>query len=420
MAASAKIEGGARRLSIYIGESDRWRGRALYTALLETLKTEGVAGATVLRGVAGFGAHSRIHTAAILRLSEDLPLLIEVIDLPEKIERAVQVISPMIREGLITVEDLQVIKYTQRYLNPLPADRPISEVMTREVRTLHPDTPIAQAWAEMLQHSIKALPVISTDEQVVGMLTDEDLLTRAGLQQRLAVAQRLETGLLKDELESLGQSRLKVADVMSKPAITVRLSDSLGTAAARMAEHGCKRLPVVDETGQLAGVVSRVDILRQVIENLPARPSTHKLPGAARLVGDVMHSRIPIIHQNTDLPGMIAGMVEHNTRRLIVVDADGLPVGLISDADLVSRVTPPERIGVLRALSRRVPPPPSEVTAADLMSPGVLTASPDMEVVEAVRWMLSEKRKWMVVVDERGLPVGLVDRQILFQAVSGR
>src|SRR3990172_1165396 len=106
------IDRNAHRLIIYIGESDRWRGKPLYAAILETLKSEGIAGATVVRGVAGYGAHSRIHTAAILRLSEDLPLRIEVIDSPDKITHAMEVISPMVREGLIALDEVQVVRYT--------------------------------------------------------------------------------------------------------------------------------------------------------------------------------------------------------------------------------------------------------------------------------------------------------------------
>ena len=113
----------AKRLRIYIGDSDQWRGKPLYAALLEQLKKEGMAGATVVRGVASFGAHSRIHTASILSLSTDLPLVIEVINSPEKIQQAVESISPMVREGLITLEDIEVISYTHRFLRPLPADK---------------------------------------------------------------------------------------------------------------------------------------------------------------------------------------------------------------------------------------------------------------------------------------------------------
>jgi uncharacterized protein len=105
-------------LTIYIGESDKWRGKALHVALLETLRTQGMAGATVTRGLAGFGAHSVIRTANILVLSMDLPLIVQVIDTPEKIESVLKVIAPMVGEGLITLDDVEVVKYTHRYLNP--------------------------------------------------------------------------------------------------------------------------------------------------------------------------------------------------------------------------------------------------------------------------------------------------------------
>jgi uncharacterized protein len=104
----------AQLLSIYIGESDRWHGAELFIAILELLKVEKLAGATVLRGVAGFGAHSHIHTAAILRLSEDLPICIQVVDTPEKIAHAIQLVSPMVIEGLITVQDVTVLHYAHR------------------------------------------------------------------------------------------------------------------------------------------------------------------------------------------------------------------------------------------------------------------------------------------------------------------
>lgn len=113
-----KLMSAAQILSIYIGESDKWRGAPLYAAILETLKKEGIAGATVIRGVAGFGAHSRIHTAAVLRLSEDLPLLIQVVDSPEHIQRAIDLTLDMVREGLVTIQPVEVIRYTHRDKTP--------------------------------------------------------------------------------------------------------------------------------------------------------------------------------------------------------------------------------------------------------------------------------------------------------------
>ncbi|MBI3738358.1 MAG: DUF190 domain-containing protein [Chloroflexi bacterium] len=412
----ARLSEDAQLLSIYIGESDKWRGRPLYSAILELLKKEGIAGATVVRGVAGFGAHSHIHTASILRLSEDLPLCIQVVDKPDRITHAIDLIAPMVSEGLVTVEDIHVVKYTHRYLNPLPADKHVEEVMTRDVVTLSADLPVVDAWQKMLDTLIKALPVVNNDNEVVGMLTDEDLLERANVAHRLAVAERMDEHLVKEEIEKLRQTKLTVEAVMSKPAITVKARDSISLAALRMAQHAIKRLPVVDENNRLVGVLSRVDILR-LVTGKDAKKLTAPL-GAARSVRDVMSLNVPAVKQEDDLVTIVDTLLEGGYHRLVVVDADGKAVGLISDADVVSRIQPAERRGVLAALSGQGKAPASETTAAELMSPGVLTAKPETPLVEAARMMLSSSRKWLVVVDANGHPLGLVDRHILLRAMT--
>jgi PII-like signaling protein len=98
-------------LRIYIGESDRWHGTPLYEAIVLKARELGLAGATVLRGPMGFGANSRVHTAKILRLSEDLPLVIEIVDSKEKLDELLPHIDEMVQEGLVTLEPVQVIKY---------------------------------------------------------------------------------------------------------------------------------------------------------------------------------------------------------------------------------------------------------------------------------------------------------------------
>jgi PII-like signaling protein len=105
------IEGEQQLVRIFIGESDRWHHRPLHMVLLERLRAEGFAGATVTRAVAGFGARSVIHTAQILRLSEDLPVIVEVVDTAEQVERLKPILDEMVREGLVTIEPVHVLKY---------------------------------------------------------------------------------------------------------------------------------------------------------------------------------------------------------------------------------------------------------------------------------------------------------------------
>lgn len=109
-----KITSKAKRLRIYIGEMDRWQGRSLYQAIVEKAKELDIAGATVYRGLMGYGAHSRIHTAQIMDLSSDLPMLIEIVDSEEYIGKLLPLLDEMMQEGLVTMDDVEVIKYGKK------------------------------------------------------------------------------------------------------------------------------------------------------------------------------------------------------------------------------------------------------------------------------------------------------------------
>jgi PII-like signaling protein len=107
-----KIEGEAKRVTVYIGSADTWGGRNLAVAIVEKCREMGMAGASVSRGVMGFGKHSVIHKAHFLGLSDDLPEKVEVVDRPEEIERLLPVIDEMVGGGLIVVEDVHVVRYS--------------------------------------------------------------------------------------------------------------------------------------------------------------------------------------------------------------------------------------------------------------------------------------------------------------------
>ncbi len=106
-----KIEGAGKLIRIYVGNSDQWHGQPLYNAIVQRAKQEGLAGATVTQGVEGFGANSRVHRASILDISTDLPIKIEIIDIAERIERFLPLLDEMVTEGLITVQDCEIVKY---------------------------------------------------------------------------------------------------------------------------------------------------------------------------------------------------------------------------------------------------------------------------------------------------------------------
>ena len=106
-----KFEGEGKLLRLFIGEHDRWDGKPLYEAIVLRARAEGMAGATVLRGIEGFGAASRVHTSRLLELSSDLPIVVELVDTEDKIERILPVFDEMVGDGMMTLETVHIVTY---------------------------------------------------------------------------------------------------------------------------------------------------------------------------------------------------------------------------------------------------------------------------------------------------------------------
>ena len=106
-----KIPENGKLLRIFIGESDRWHHQPLYEAIVLKARELGLAGATVLRGPMGFGAKSHLHTSKILRLSMDLPIIIEIVDSEENVHKMIPLLDEMVQDGMVTLEDVRVLKY---------------------------------------------------------------------------------------------------------------------------------------------------------------------------------------------------------------------------------------------------------------------------------------------------------------------
>lgn len=411
-----RMTGPGKKLTIYIGESDRSGSRALYQAILEKLKKEGLAGATMTRGMAGFGAHSRIHTAALLQLSEDLPLIIEVIDTSEKIEQGLVAIGPLIKEGLITLHDVEIIKYTHRALPDLSTDRPLSEIMTREPLAVNPETPVVEIVELLLKESFKAVPVIDAERRVIGIISDGDLIERGGMPLRLSVGQVLDEATLREHIRSIREAGQRARDIMTPSPVCLDARTPIDQAARRMVQANLKRLPVIDEQGKLVGMLSRVDVLHSLVNAPPGVQAHAQVNGTT--VGEVMSLNVPVVEEHTPLPDIVDKMVDGDWRRVIVVDRNGRPVGLITDGDLVARVAPKERSGVVAALLGHGPVRPAGNTPARLiMSEGVLTGPPETSLADAVGQMLQRQYKRFVVVDPQGKPIGMVDRQTALRSL---
>lgn len=416
-----------KRVRVYVGESDQSHGRPLYMALLEMLRTEGCAGATVIRGIAGFGANSRIHTASVLRLSEDLPVVIDWIDTPERVERLLPRVVAEVGGGLVTVEDLMIAHYSHRKVTDVPQRIAVGEVMTRDITSVRPEAPLSEAIDLLLARRLRALPVVDSAGRVVGMLTAGDLVERGGLGLRIELLHALPADAAARELRTSTVEKT-VSDAMTRDPVTVTPAISVADAAHVMVQRRLKRLPVVDASGRLQGMVSRVDLLRTASESfaaLLAEPS----PLSGLTIGDVVRTDVPRLRRDAPLSDVLDAVVSTRLNRALVLDADGKVIGVVSDAELVRRLSPRDHPSVARALMTRLPfallsaeerraiERATGVTAEALMDPQVTVVAAEAPIAEATATMLRARRKVLPVVDAAGKLLGAVDRADLLRVL---
>ncbi len=411
-----EIIGAAKKVTIYLGESDRWGQKPLYMAILEMLKSEDCAGATVTRGLAGFGAHSRIKTARIVDLSSDLPLTIEWVDDPARVARLMPRLVEMVAEGLVTCQDVEVVTYSHRELRVLRASTPVHDIMSREVQSVTPDTSVADAVEILIGKPYRALPVVDEGRHVLGILTDGDLLERLGLP-AASIQRELTRAELQHQFDALRAGKLVVRDLMAAPVVTLADETPVSEAVRLMTERGIKRLPVVDSKDRLVGLVSRLDVLRALAQPAgQALPERAVVSGSHSLVGEIMLTDAPTTLANMPLNDVVDQLVSAGQRRVVVVDADRRVVGIITDGDLLQRSTENERPDLLHSLAARLSPDMraklnlARRVAADVMTRNPVTTTPDTPLVDALRLLLSHKIKRLPVVDADGRLVGIVGR----------
>lgn len=413
-----------KRMTVFLGEADQWHHGPLYLAILQRLKADGCAGATAVRGIAGFGAHSQIKTSRLLDVSLDLPIVISVIDLPDRIERFAGDVAEMLSAGVVVLEDVDVHFYSAAFRGGLP-DVEVRDVMSHGPEFVTPETPLVEVVHRLLERAYNELPVVDAERQVIGVVGDHDLLERGLLSQSVRLQKAAGPDVLQDTVRTLTSNGGVVRDVMTAPAITVRDSTRLPDAARIMHERHRKRLPVVDAAGKLVGVLGRLDILNSIATGYAhlTAPRAMRLPQEHRTVGEIMERGIPTVAPTTPLGDVMDQLLASTAEEVIVADGDGRPVGIITDANVLERADPTERPGLLTQLRSRWNREAERQVrrsygqrAADLMVAPVVTVRDTDPVMTALTLSATKHLKRLPVVDAAGRLVGVVARPALLAA----
>jgi CBS domain-containing protein len=329
----------------------------------------------------------------------------------------------MVVRGLITVEDTEVVLYTPHPVRRVSKHITAAEVMSRDVTSVARDAAVNQVAHLMLGKAYRAVPVVENGAPV-GIITNSDLVVRGGLGVRLELLPSLETPELHAELQRLAQTQKVAQDVMTPAPTTVPASTPLALVADVMAHRHLKRLPVVDDSGKLAGMISRLDLLRTVAEGIRGEETEGRevgLNGAMR-ISRLIRREVPTVHPDTSIGELLQAVTSTRLNRAVVVDSARRVVGMVTDSELLDRVSPSMRPSALHSLMNRLPfvhHSPEDLaaehhskarTAGDLMTTDVPTTFEETPLREAIVPMLHGKEKLLVVVDKEKRLVGIVDR----------
>lgn len=427
------LVGKAKRVRIYMNEGDKVRHMPASLAIVEYLRRENAQGATILRAVSGFGSAGQIHVSHLVDVAQDLPIIVEWIDAPDVVERLIARVKEMVPRGLMTIDDTEILLHQPNPVRELPAALTAADVMSREITSVSKDTPLREVVELLLAKVYRAVPVLE-DGVPVGIITNGDLVHKGGLGVRVDLLQTLDKPALHDILARLTGANKVAADAMTPGPVTVHAQTPLPAVAEIMTNRRLKRLPVVDDHGAMVGMVSRLDLLRTAARAFERREA---IPRELGLAGDtplsrVMRRDIPVVHPDTPLPEVFQAVVSTRLNRALVVDADHRVVGIVTDAELLDRLTPSLRPSALRSLMHRLPfvhPRADEAAseqhararrAVDLMMHEVPTASEDTLLSEAVARMLRGNSKVLAVTDASGRLVGMVDRADLLHGLVPR
>jgi CBS domain-containing protein len=311
----------------------------------------------------------------------------------------------------------------------------VHDIMTKEAPRVTPQAPLREVVNALIEGGIKLLTVVNDDQQVLGVITLGYLFTHDETFRRLDLRQATSTASLEHYVHQLFTTQKTAGEVMHRHPLVVRDDMPLSVAAQRMISHKITRMPVVTSEGRVVGVLDQAQLLRYY-SDLPDSPGRGSAGVCVqrvvplRTVGEAALSQVPLIPLGTDLPETLHCVQETPLRRVIVIDNEGKAVGVIADSDiLVARGLAGRRNPLVALAGRFQLHLPEDLfrrrsssgplSAQQIMRPQLFAVTPTTSVadVKAVRLMLMHHIKRLVVVDDAGKPLGLVDRQQLLRSL---
>ncbi|WP_132017276.1 DUF190 domain-containing protein [Hydrogenispora ethanolica] len=419
-----------RLIKVYTSEDVIWQDKPVWQAVIDFLKDRNIAGRCfVSKGMAGYFESGDVADQPVRQFSFNLPLKIEIIVPAEVVKSVVAGVTEMVGDGMVIVEKIKLHAHrsTERLI---PQHLKIAELMTTQVDTVEPGTPVDEVIRKMLATAHKSVPVVDAERRVLGIITQENLSGPPHLPLRLGLLARLEPAKIEEYLNHL--PLFSAAEVMSTPVVTVNQEQHILDAIKLMLKHRLKRLPVVNSANILVGMVSRIDILRAINQQTARSgvdPAFHLFQGYTGIkVKAIRNREFETVRPETPVYEVAELIYSKHIQRVAVVDADDRLVGLISDYDLLpvlkslgdqefedffihhNRFKGAQFQGYLEKMDAK--------TASEVMTRHLVTVEENRSVEEAIRLMTEKNLKRLPVVDSAGRFQGLISREALLRAIT--
>jgi CBS domain-containing protein len=415
-------------IEIFTSENARWHGKSIHEAILEVVRKQKLAARCLMtRALAGCYENGEVATWKIEILSFNMPLKIEVILPTSQADTLLPTIQEMVLDGIVGVRDLSVASHrTQKHL--LPKHLLVRDVMTCTPKTVSADTPASEVVRLLLSANYNGVPVVDDAFRPIGIITQGDLIARAGMPVRLGLLGAMNQENLDTVLQNL-QAR-KAAEIMTRPVATIAEDQPLMAAVDLMLTRNLKRLPVVDASGRLAGILARWDVFRTITTETPDWKALqeHKIVLVdVNSVQDIMQRDTHTVLATATLEEVMRVIDSNDLQRVAVVDDTDRLLGMISDHDLL-RLFSGHKIGVWDRIASRltftemgmrhkiVMEQAQKRTAGQIMKTDLVTIQGDAPIEEAIRLMTTHQIKRLPVVDSDAKFKGMVSRDSLLRA----
>jgi CBS domain-containing protein len=417
-----------KKIDIFTSEGARWQGQPLYSAIVEAVHDLKIAArCLVTRGIEGAYESGEVSTGRLEVLSYNLPVQVAIVLPAAEADRVLARVEEMVKDGIVAVQEVQVLAHRTRGLL-LPAHIRVRDIMTPDPRKVTLATSLSEVARLLLSSDFTGLPVVDQDNRPVGVISQGDLIYKAGLPMRLGLLAVSDQQRLGPVLEALGPRPAR--EVMTSPAVTVKEDGPVTEAVTMMLDKGVKRLPVVDAAGRLVGMLSRVDVFRASLRESPdwhAFREQQITVGHLHSVADIMQRQTATVTPETPVEDVIAIIDKNAIQRVCVVDEAGRLLGLIADRDLLVAFSA-QQPGIWDYLASKIPFTERgqrhkqlqeflrAKTAGGIMNRDIVTVREDAPINEALRLMLDRALKRLPVVDADGRYKGMLSREALLRA----